>query len=353
MFLAGKHFIGGFDGTTITPALKKLIQKCRIGGVILFSRNIESPTQVRTLVSRMQKLAPHPLFIGVDQEGGRVARMKGPFTPIPPMAVVGKFYRDTGKIKPIIQLGRVMGKELRAVGYNWDFAPVTDVHSNPKNPIIGNRSFSPDPIVVSRCAAALICGLHAEGMLSCAKHFPGHGATSVDSHLDLPILKAAGRLLWKRDLFPYRKLVKEGVIRCLMTAHVRYPALDPENCATLSRAILTDLLRKRIKYRGLIVSDDLFMKAISDRFGIPSAAIRFFEAGGDIALICKEPEVQMETMARVAELAGKDRLLRDHLRRSHLRIERIRNRFCPPTNLPPLSIIGSPEHRRMVEVFSM
>ncbi|MBI2338960.1 MAG: hypothetical protein HYU99_01130 [Deltaproteobacteria bacterium] len=201
-------------------------------------------------------------------------------------------------------------------------------------------------------AEALIQGLHAEGVLSCAKHFPGHGATSVDSHLDLPVLKSPGRLLWKRDLFPYRRLIKEGIIKTLMTAHVRYPAFDPEHCATFSRAILTELLRGRIGYRGLIVSDDLFMKAISDRFDIPSAVIRFFEAGGDIALVCKEPEVQTEAIIRVTELAGKDRFLRDHLQKSRRRIERIRRRFCRPKALPSLSVIGCREHREVVEALT-
>lgn len=352
MHPVGSHFIGGFDGTAVTKPLKNLIRKFHLGGVILFARNIESPAQVRSLIARIQKLAPHPLFVGVDQEGGRVARMKGPFTPIPPMSVVGKFYRDTGKIKPVVELGRVMGRELSACGYNWDFAPVVDVHSNPKNPVIGDRSLGPDPRAVARSAEALIQGLHAEGVLSCAKHFPGHGATSVDSHLDLPVLKSPGRLLWKRDLFPYRRLIKEGIIKTLMTAHVRYPAFDPEHCATFSRAILTELLRGRIGYRGLIVSDDLFMKAISDRFDIPSAVIRFFEAGGDIALVCKEPEVQTEAIIRVTELAGKDRFLRDHLQKSRRRIERIRRRFCRPKALPSLSVIGCREHREVVEALT-
>src|SRR5690606_10390692 len=139
----------------------------------------------------------------------------------------------TGNVRKVRKLGQILGRELKAVGFNWDYAPIVDVHSNPNNPVIGKRSFGPDPILVTKCGEAIIQGLHDEGVLSCAKHFPGHGATSVDSNLDLPVLDDPGRLLWKRDLYPYRKLIPKKIIKTIMTAHVRYPELDPHYCATL------------------------------------------------------------------------------------------------------------------------
>lgn len=344
----GQHFVGGFDGTKITPLVKKLIQKYQIGGLILFGRNIESPEQVRYLNAELQKLASVPLLIGVDQEGGPVARLKAPFTKLPPMGDVGDYYRRTKDLHTVKQIGHILGKELRAVGFNWDYAPVLDVHSNPKNPVIGRRSFSPDPAIVQKCASALIRGLHAEGVLSCAKHFPGHGATSVDSHKNLPVLKTPGRILWKRDLYPYRKLIPQKGILTLMTAHVRYTELDPENCATLSGPILTDLLRKRLAYKGLIVSDDLLMKAISDRYGIPEAARQFFEAGGDMAMICKDPEIQIETIRRLQEIVTKSKSLSRHLSQSAKRIQKLKNKFCKTSPLPSLDTIGCHQHQKIV-----
>jgi len=342
------HIVGGFEGTSIPKTLKNLIQKDELGGVILFRRNIESIPQVKKLIRELYKLAGgRPFFIGVDQEGGRVFRLGEPFTIIPPMGLVGEYYQKTKDLKTVREVGRILGRELRAVGFNWDFAPVVDVHSNPKNPIIGDRSFSPNPALVSTCAAALIRGLHDEGVLSCAKHFPGHGATALDSHLDLPIVRSPGRLLWKRDLVPYRKLISQGLIRTLMTAHVRYPAFDTQNCATLSSAILQNLLREKLKYKGLIVSDDLFMKAISDRMDLSEATVQFFEAGGDVVLICKDPEIQKDCLEALKLVYSQEKTLRTHFQKSHRRLEK-QKAFLSQKNSPPASVIGAPEHRALV-----
>lgn len=341
--------MGGFDGTTVTPELKTLIVDYKIGGIILFKRNIQSLEQVRDLIAEMQDLAETPLFIGVDQEGGGVFRLGPPFTVVPPMEIVGEYYRRTKHIGIVREIGRILARELRSLGFNWDYAPVVDVHSNPNNPVIGNRSFGPDPKIVARCASALIRGLHEEGVLSCAKHFPGHGATDVDSHFDLPVLKAPGRLIWKRDLVPYHKLISQKNIPAIMTAHVRYPSLDPTNCATLSHRILTKLLRQKMKYKGLVVSDDLWMKAVSDRFGIPDAALRFFKAGGDLAMICREPKVQFEAIDALQKEIAENPKLKKQLQQSRLRINRLKKRFCSPTNLPSMATIGSKEHAKIVK----
>lgn len=345
----GQHIVGGFDGTSITKEVKILIEKYNIGGFILFSRNIESPRQVRELNIKLQKLSTTPLFLSVDQEGGIVARLKNPpYTKFPNMNVVGEYYRRTGDLKTIFEFGKVLGREVRASGFNWDYAPILDVHSNPKNPIIGNRSFGPDPQIVARCAGALIRGLHSEGVLSCAKHFPGHGATSVDSHKDLPYVRDPGRVIWKRDLFPYRKLISLGRIKTLMTAHVKYPDLDEKKCATLSYEILTNLLRHRLKFKGLIVSDDMWMKAIVGRIGIPQATEQFFKAGGDLTLICKDPAMQIETIEHIKKQIEKDKTLKRQLISASFRINKLQKQFCTPT-LPPLSVIGSKAHQKIID----
>lgn len=349
MHAIGQHFIGGFDGTEVTPALVTLIKKYRIGGFILFKRNIASPRRVQKLIANLQKLSTTPLFIGVDHEGGNVFRLGPPFTQIPPMATVGKYYRRTKKIGTVFQLGELLGRELRSVGFNWNYAPVVDVHSNPKNPVIGKRAFGPDPQVVSRCAGAVVKGLHAAGVLSCAKHFPGHGATIVDSHLDLPVLNDPGRLLWKRDMFPYRKLIAKKLLKTIMVAHVSYPELDENDCATLSRPIITDLLRKKLKFKGVIVSDDLRMRAIADRYGLNEASLRFFQAGGDMAMICRDPALQMEAIDFVTEQLKGDAPLRKHFVQSWARIIKVKKEILKVKPPLPITLLPSLEHQKIVE----
>lgn len=299
MYEIGQHFIGGFEGTKITPTIKRLIQEYEIGGFILFRRNITSPKQVSHFIKQLQQLAKKPLLIGVDQEGGRVFRLKAPFHVLPPMQVLGDYYRQTGDTKLLYQLAKIVGKELKSVGFNWDFAPVVDVHSNPENPIIGDRSFGPDPKLVATCAGAFIRGLHDAFVLSCAKHFPGHGATSQDSHLRLPVLHSAGRLLWRRDIQPYRTLIRKKCLPAVMTAHVVYTKWDAKNCATLSAKILTGLLRQKMGFKGVVVSDDLLMKAVSKKYQPAESALKFLQAGGDVCLICTDPEAQIQAIKKV------------------------------------------------------
>ncbi|EKD42313.1 MAG: hypothetical protein ACD_73C00209G0002 [uncultured bacterium] len=345
----GQHFIGGFEGTKITAEVKDLIRNYKIGGFILFRRNIESVKQVKELISKLQKLSEKQLFMGVDQEGGSVFRLGPPFTVLPHMSLVGEYYRKTRQTKLIKKLGQILGSELRSVGFNWDYAPVVDVHSNPKNPIIGKRSFSFDPKIVTNCSLALMKGLHHEGVLSCAKHFPGHGATSVDSHLALPVVDDPTRLMWKRDLLPYRKLIAKKELLTVMTAHVRYPEWDPHYPATLSRPILTHLLRGRLGFKGVVISDDLWMRAVSDKYGISEATRLFFEAGGDIALICKEPAAIMETMDLMKKVIRHDREIISDMKESAQRIHKLRKRFATKKPLPSTEIIGCLEHQQTVE----
>jgi len=343
--------VAGFDGTSLPPLMKKLIQKDRLGGAILFSRNIENPRQVKILNMSIRRLAPHPILIGVDQEGGIVARLKKPFTTIPPMSQVGAYYKATKDAATVREIGHILGREVSAVGFNWDYTPVVDVHSNPKNPIIGNRAFGPDPILISQCAAQLMKGLHAEGVLSCLKHFPGHGATNLDSHKDLPVLKTDGRVLWKRDVFPYRKLIPAGLVWSIMTAHVKYTDWDKKNCATLSEEIINHLLRKRLQYKRLVVSDDLWMKAIADRIGLNEAAVQFLEVGGDMVLVCHQPEIIPDMMEAIRYHIDKSPALKEQVRKALQRIKRVQKRFTF-TPQYPLSIIGCAQHRQVIEIIN-
>ena len=277
-------FVSGFEGTSLNSQTEKLISEQGIGGLILFERNFENPKQLKSLIEDLQSLtSPNspPLFISVDQEGGRVTRLKKNFTQFPPMSCLGK----AGSDDLAYRFGMAMGKEMRAVGINMDYAPVLDVHSNPENPIIGKRAISSDPNVVARLGCKIIQGFQDAGTIPVGKHFPGHGDTSQDSHLILPQVERNKESLEQSELVPFSKAFQKG-LDVIMTAHVVYPAWDKNSAATFSKPILRDLLRKKMHYEGLVMSDDLEMQAVTQTLDeIPALAIN---AGIDLFLICHD-----------------------------------------------------------------
>src|SRR5512139_3951450 len=271
----------GIPGPTLEAGTRRVLERLRVGGVILFRRNVGTPEEIAALTRALHELPSRP-HIAIDHEGGRVMRLGDPFTPFPAAAVVGR-RADTELTQKI---GQAMGHELASVGIDIDFAPVLDVHSNALNPVIGDRAFGTDPALVSAMGIALMRGLLAGGVLPCGKHFPGHGATAKDSHLELPAVGGTRAQLEHTELVPFRAAIAAGM-PMLMTAHVLYPALDPDQPATLSRRILTELLRHEMGFRGVLVSDDLEMRAISDHHGIGAAAVATLQAGADVLLICQ------------------------------------------------------------------
>jgi beta-N-acetylhexosaminidase len=291
----------GFEGKTLPAALSRWLARGEAGGVVLYSRNIENPAQVRALCREIRSAAgranPLPL-IAVDQEGGRVARFKDPpFTRFPPARACSLFCCRNESVARSV--GAATAAELRAVGIDMNFAPVLDVDSNPRNPVIGDRAFSEDPHTAAALGIAFAKGSLSRGILPVGKHFPGHGDTSADSHEELPIVRAGRQSLLRRELLPFRRAARAG-IPALMTAHVLYPALDRALLATLSRKILHDLLRERLRFRGAVISDALEMKAITDRFGIGEAVILAVAAGCDVVLVCRGEREQAEAIDRLA-----------------------------------------------------
>ncbi len=280
----GQMIVSGFEGTRLNSRTERLIADQGIGGLILFERNFENPSQLKKLIEDLQSLTVQnspPLFISVDQEGGRVARLKEPFTQFPPMCCLGQANSDDLAYR----FGLAMGKEMKAVGINMDYAPVLDVHSNPENPVIGKRAISSDPDVVARLGCKIIQGFKDSGTFAVGKHFPGHGDTSQDSHLTLPRVERAKESLEQIELIPFSKAFQEG-LDVIMTAHVVYPAWDKEYAATFSQIILSDLLRKKMGFEGLVMSDDLEMQAVTQTpEEIPALAIN---AGVDLFLICHD-----------------------------------------------------------------
>ncbi|HEX7519276.1 MAG TPA: beta-N-acetylhexosaminidase, partial [Candidatus Deferrimicrobium sp.] len=291
----------GFEGKTLPAALSRWLEAGEVGGVVLYSRNIEHPAQVRALCQEIRSAAgrgnPLPL-IAVDQEGGRVARLKDPpFTGFPPARACSLFCCRNEAVAEGV--GAATAAELRAVGIDVNFAPVLDVDSNPRNPVIGDRAFSEEAHTAAALGIAFAKGSLSRGILPVGKHFPGHGDTSADSHEELPVVRAGRQTLLRRELLPFRRAARAG-IPALMTAHVMYLALDRALPATLSRKILHNLLREQMRFRGAVISDALEMKAIADRFGIGEAAVLAVTAGCDVVLVCRGEKDQAETIDLLA-----------------------------------------------------
>jgi beta-N-acetylhexosaminidase len=315
----------GFAGTSPSAEILELIAR-GVGGVILFARNLESAAQVAGLTRALKQAAGRPLLVSIDQEGGRVARLRAPqgFTELPPMRALG----EAGDEALAFEVGALLGRELRAVGIDQDYAPVVDVDTNPANPVIGDRAFSRDAALVGRLGGALARGLQSAGVAACAKHFPGHGDTSQDSHVDLPRLPHALPRLLEVELPPFTALARAGVA-AVMTAHVVFEALDPARPATLSPPVLA-LLRERCGFTGCCISDDLEMKAIAAHLPLEVAAPGAVAAGVDQLLVCHTPAVQHGAIDLVRRDVEAGHLPRARLAEACARVAALQRWAGPP-----------------------
>ncbi len=322
----GQLFMVGFLGTSVTPDLASFIKEYKPGGVILFSRNLESVEQMVDLTNGLQACSPHsPLLISIDQEGGRVSRLPKGFTIFPPCDLLGR----CNSTEMAYAAAATIAKELRAVGVNMNMAPVLDVNSNPDNPVIGDRAFGTTPDVVCELGMATAAGLQDNMVVACGKHFPGHGDTSVDSHKELPVVEASRKRLETVEFPSFRRAVTQGVAS-LMTAHVLYRALDPELPATLSPAIITNFLRQELHYDGVVLTDDLEMHAIIDHYGVEDAAVRAVLAGCDVLLICKDRDREVAAFEAVEQAVEVGTISPERLNLSVARIARLKDRFVAP-----------------------
>ncbi len=331
---AGSLIVGGFPSPTVDPETRRALQAGERGGVILFKRNLPSVEAARALCHEVRDATPgeaSPL-IGVDQEGGRVARLPSPFLRLPPMRALAAIGDD----ELVLRAARLLGSELAALGFNLDFSPVLDVDSNPRNPVIGDRAFASDPGRVADLGVRFGLELQAAGILACGKHFPGHGDTSEDSHFHLPRVSAPRKRLEAVELPPFVRACQQG-IATLMSAHVIYDGLDPETPATLSRRIATELLRDELGFRGLLFSDDLEMRALSDRMSIEESAVLAIRAGCDALLICENIALAEQALAALVREAEVDEGFRERLEEA---AERVRTaRLSAPIRPNP----GDPE----------
>jgi beta-N-acetylhexosaminidase len=332
-------FVFGFEGTQLPKEARTLLSQ-NAGGVILFRRNIEETHQLVSLITEIHSARSEYDFplISVDQEGGRVQRLKDICTYVPTMAQVGQaaLKDDTVPYK----LGALMGRELAALGFHLDFTPVMDVNSNPNNPVIGERSFSHDPMWVSECGAALIRGMQGAGVSACAKHFPGHGDTALDSHHDLPVLHHAMERLQKVEWPPFEAAIHAGVAT-MMTAHVLFPELDSKLPATLSPRILNEILIQKMGFDGLIFSDDLEMKALADHHSLEEMIHQGLCAGVDIFLICKDTQWTEEALNITHRLVEHGHISKERIARSLKKIAAWKKNYVGQAEVPDINEIKS------------
>jgi beta-N-acetylhexosaminidase len=279
----GQMILAGIEGTSIDQATLKMITEQHIGGIILYKNNFSDLNGSVQLVNALKKANignPAPLFISVDQEGGKVSRLPKAFVAMPDAAIVGR----SNNADIAQEMGALLSRELHIMGFNVDFAPVLDINSNPNNPVIGNRSFGDNAELVTKMGLAVMKGMREGGTISVVKHFPGHGDTSVDSHLDLPIVRKTTEQLEAMEWIPFRAAIDEKA-DAVMVAHILFPLIDPDAPASFSKVIIGEQLRGTLGYDGVVITDDMTMGAIAKNYGIAEASVRSVKAGSDILLI--------------------------------------------------------------------
>ena len=349
----GQHLIIGLQGSQLTDRETQFIIKHNIGGIILFDRNIESIKQLCQLCLDIQHLrhklpSKQPLFISIDMEGGRVARLKSPFTRWPAVAKIGAL----GSTPLAFKFSKMMADELRSVGVNLNYAPCVDVLTNPKNTVIGDRSLGSDPNLVAQLASALVRGYIKGGVIPCAKHFPGHGGTLIDSHKDLPIEEVDLKELNDVALIPFKKLFKSH-LDFIMTAHIKFPKIDPDFPVTLSKIFLQDILRKELRFRSLVITDDLGMGALVKHYDKKEIPILALNAGCDVLLFCndfEQPEISLEAIYKAIE---NKQLNEEQIEKSYSQIVNVKKKLLNQPNPLPIDeiskLVGHPDHLRLAK----
>ncbi len=344
----GQMLISGFEGTTFDSQTEDFIATHQLGGLILFERNFRDPDQLLQLIQSLQEFAkknlPAPLFISVDQEGGRVSRLGTPFTAFPHPS-----YLDRARSEDLAQrFGKALASELQAVGVNMVYAPVLDVDSNPDNPIIGRRAFSDNAEWAGKLACAFARGVRSTKVIPVGKHFPGHGDTDRDSHLELPSVNRSAQSLEETELPPFTRAVEEG-LEAIMPAHVIYSAWDKNNPATFSHFILQEILRKRLGFEGIVISDDLDMKAIDDNYPEDSVPVQGLLAGIDMFLVCHDLKKISRLQKRLMKGLDEGEVPADLVENSVERILKLKKQMIVPPAGPSRVVQLADEHQSLVD----
>ncbi len=342
----GQVVMFGIEGTTLSASEAQFISAHDIGGVILFSRNYQSPGQVAQLINEIQKLRQeYPLFIAVDQEGGRVARFKEGFTVLPPM-------QDLALLKSpklCFQGHQIVAQELKACGVNFNCAPCADVLRPNTTNAIGDRAFGTDPETVERFVSAAIRGLQTSGIIACVKHFPGHGSATVDSHTALPRLDLSREELQQVDFVPFQRAFKSARVEACMMGHLQVPAIDPHLPCSMSPAAHR-ILREDLRFSRLILSDDMLMQAITDHYAPPEAAVKVLQAGTDV-LVYRDQATAEQAVAGIQEALKCQEIKNEVFQAKIKRIKTLKHAYLAnyqPIYLPDLK---GKMHSKAAQVF--
>jgi len=334
----GQMLVVGFHGYKAPEHILNWLSDGRIGGVILFARIVDSPHQLAELTKTLHGAAKNPILIAIDQEGGTVARLRVGYTESPGAMALGAA-DNTGLTE---QVSGVLATELRALGINWNLAPAIDLTHNIHNPSVGTRSIGADPEHVTRHAVAQINGFQNSGIAATAKHFPGKANTPVDPHVELPVIEGRLEEMWSTDLVPFRAVCDAGVAAVMIT-HVQFKDIEPTYPSTLSSRIITGLLRKKMGYKGLITTDCMEMKAVTNKYGPGESAVLAVTAGANTVLFSHTREYQEEVYDALLEAAESGRLSERQIDYSVQRIADVKQRY-PAKPRPPLSAIRQPSH---------
>lgn len=345
----GQHLFIGISGTSLTKDEKDFIIKNNISGVTLFARNLDTPESLYELTREIQSCSKQqadksPLFIAIDMEGGRVARLKAPFTEWPPLKKLG----DIDSATLCFKFTETMGQELMAFGINLNFAPCIDLLTNPKNKVIGDRSLGSDPERVAKLASALVRGYIKSNIIPCAKHYPGHGDTLLDSHDELPIEDTDLETLRNRELIPFKKSFRAR-LDFLMTAHIRFTKID-ELPVTLSSKFLKDILRDEYRYKNFVITDDLDMKALSKHYSREEIPVLSLKAGADFLLYCNDPTSPPLALESIEKAIKDKKIDTIQMESRHKRILEFKGRKilnARPSLEEALQIINNPEHKNL------
>lgn len=320
----GQMIFAGVKGTNFSNETKQLVSTEKIGGLIFYKDNLKEKNQAIALLNAIREESKNerfPLFLGVDQEGGRISRLPG-LNRLPTNQKIGEWNNSTLSYN----IGSHLGKEMNAFGFNLDFAPVLDVNSNPKNPIIGDRSFGPNASLVSRLGIQTMKGIQSQNVISVVKHFPGHGDTSVDSHLELPVIQKSLEDLQKLELVPFKDAIEDGA-DVVMIAHILLPKIDPSFPSSMSHEIITGILREQLQFDGVVMTDDMTMKAILGNYDIAQAAVEAVKAGNDIVLIAHDYTNVKKAIDAIVEAVNNGQISENRINESVNRILLLKEKY--------------------------
>ncbi|MFS0864981.1 beta-N-acetylhexosaminidase [Fredinandcohnia sp. 179-A 10B2 NHS] len=322
----GQMMIVGVEGYALNSSTKKMIVDKKVGGFVILGNNVRTSKQLFDLVNSLKSTNKQenriPLFLSIDEEGGRITRFPEELRKLPSNKEIGEL--DNQEVA--YQIGRLQAEKLKLFGLNMNFAPVLDVNSNPKNPIIGDRSYGNNPEVVSRLGVQTMKGIQENGIIPVLKHFPGHGDTIVDSHQGLPSVSHDINRLENLELVPFQEAIDEQA-EVVMTAHILLPKLDATHPATMSKKIITDLLREELHFDGIVITDDMTMKAISANYGISEAAVATVQAGSDMIMVAHNHQKGIEAYEALLNAVKKGELSEERIDKSVYRILNVKKKY--------------------------